>query len=36
MGDKMGKIRPQILAAILCGTLFGLVGMWIEIGRAHV
>jgi|TARA_R100001244_G_scaffold57702_1_gene48837 hypothetical protein len=25
----IGKIRPQILVAILCGTIFGIVGMWI-------
>jgi len=25
----MGRIRPQILAAIICGTLFGIFGMWI-------
>ena len=24
-----GKLRPQIMAAILCGTLFGIFGMWI-------
>jgi hypothetical protein len=25
----MGRIRPQIMAAIACGTAFGLFGMWI-------
>ena len=25
----IGKIRPQILVAILCGTIFGIIGMWI-------
>ena len=25
----MGKVRPQIMVAILCGTMFGIVGMWI-------
>ena len=25
----MGRLRPQIMAAIVCGTLFGLFGMWI-------
>jgi hypothetical protein len=25
----MGRIRPQIMAAILCGTLFGVFAMWI-------
>jgi hypothetical protein len=25
----VGKVRPQILVAILCGTIFGIVGMWI-------
>lgn len=24
-----GKLRPQIMAAILCGTAFGIVGMYI-------
>jgi len=24
-----GKFRPQIMAAIVCGTLFGGFGMWI-------
>jgi len=23
------KLRPQIMAAVLCGTVFGIVGMWI-------
>lgn len=23
------RIRPQIMAAVLCGTLFGIFGMWI-------
>jgi hypothetical protein len=25
----MGRIRPQIMIALLCGTIFGVVGMWI-------
>ena len=25
----ISKVRPQILAAIICGTLFGIIGMWI-------
>ena len=25
----IGKVRPQILVAILCGTIFGIIGMWI-------
>lgn len=25
----MGRLRPQIMAAIFCGTLFGGFGMWI-------
>ena len=25
----MGKVRPQIMVAILCGTVFGIAGMWI-------
>ena len=25
----LGKLRPQIMAAILCGTVFGIGGMWI-------
>jgi hypothetical protein len=25
----MDKIRPQVFLAILCGTVFGIVGMWI-------
>ena len=25
----IGKLRPQIMAAILCGTVFGIFGMWI-------
>ena len=25
----MNKLRPQIMAAIVCGTLFGIFGMWI-------
>ena len=33
-----GKIRPQILVAIICGTVFGVVGMWIgmEMGATEV
>jgi ABC-type Mn2+/Zn2+ transport system permease subunit len=25
----MGKIRPQIALAILCGTIFGVIGMYV-------
>ena len=25
----IGKIRPQILVAIICGSVFGVAGMWI-------
>ena len=25
----LGKLRPQIMAAIICGTVFGIFGMWI-------
>jgi hypothetical protein len=25
----IGKLRPQVMVAVLCGTLFGLFGMWI-------
>jgi hypothetical protein len=25
----MGRIRPQIMAAIFCGTLFGCFAMWV-------
>jgi len=24
-----GKLRPQIMAAIICGTAFGIIGMYI-------
>ena len=27
------RFRPQILAAIVCGTIFGLFGMWIGMQR---
>lgn len=34
----IGKLRPQIFLAILCGTIFGIVGMWIgmEMGATEV
>lgn len=34
----MGRIRPQIMAAILCGTMFGIAGMWIgmEMGATEI
>ena len=34
----IGKVRPQIALAIFCGTLFGIVGMWIgmEMGATEV
>tara|TARA_R100001086_G_scaffold82711_4_gene40491 strand:- start:272 stop:463 length:192 start_codon:yes stop_codon:yes gene_type:complete len=25
----LGKFRPQVFLAILCGTVFGIVGMYI-------
>jgi hypothetical protein len=25
----IGRIRPQIMAAIACGTIFGIFGMWV-------
>jgi ABC-type Mn2+/Zn2+ transport system permease subunit len=25
----LSRMRPQIMVAILCGTIFGVVGMWI-------
>ena len=25
----LGKLRPQIMAAIICGTMFGIFGMYI-------
>lgn len=25
----LGKLRPQIMAAIICGTVFGVFGMYI-------
>ena len=25
----MGRLRPQIMAAVVCGTVFGLYGMWV-------
>ena len=35
---KSGAIRPQIFLAILCGTIFGIVGMWIgmEMGATEI
>ena len=30
----MGKVRPQIMVAILCGTIFGIAGMWIGMEMA--
>jgi len=34
----VGKLRPQIMTAIICGTVFGIVGMWIgmEMGATEV
>ena len=34
----MSKLRPQILTAIVCGTLFGIFGMWIgmEMGATEI
>ena len=29
----IGKFRPQIMAAIVCGTLFGGFGRWIGLQR---
>jgi hypothetical protein len=25
----LARIRPQIMIALLCGTIFGIVGMWV-------
>ena len=25
----MGKVRPQVLAAIICGSLVAIFGMWV-------
>jgi len=32
------RIRPQIMASIVCGTVFGIVGMWVgmEMGATEV
>ena len=32
------RFRPQILAAIVCGTIFGLFGMWsgVQMGATEV
>ena len=32
------RFRPQILAAMVCGTIFGLFGMWIgmQMGATEV
>ena len=34
----LNKLRPQIMAALICGTVFGIVGMWIgmEMGATEV
>jgi len=34
----MNKLRPQIMAALVCGTLFGIIGMWIgmEMGATEI
>jgi hypothetical protein len=34
----MGKLRPQIMAAILCGTLFSIVSVYIgmQMGAVEV
>ena len=34
----MGKLRPQIFLAILCGTAFGIIGMYIgwQMGAVEV
>ena len=29
MATLIGKVRPQILAAILCGTAFSLFAVWV-------
>ena len=26
---NMGKLRPQILVAILCATIFSMFGLWV-------
>jgi hypothetical protein len=35
---RSGMIRPQILVAIICGTVFGVAGMWIgmEMGATEI
>jgi hypothetical protein len=30
----MNRLRPQIMVAIVCGTIFGIVGMWIGMEMA--
>jgi uncharacterized membrane protein len=25
----LGKVRPQIFAAIICGTVYGIFGTWV-------
>ena len=34
----MGRLRPQIMAAVVCGTVFGLYGMWVgmQMGATEV
>jgi hypothetical protein len=34
----MGRLRPQIMAAIGCGTIFGIFGMWVgmQMGATEV
>ena len=28
---EYGKIRPQILVAIICATIFSIVGLWVGV-----
>jgi hypothetical protein len=28
---EFGKIRPQIMVAILCATIFSCVGLWVGV-----
>ena len=25
----LGRVRPQVFAAIVCGTIFGIFGTWV-------
>ena len=34
----VGKLRPQVFLAIVCGTLFGIFGTWVgmEMGAVEI